>query len=513
MSSLARELELEQKLEEHRLYNKLEYYDAYPFQQKFHNDQEPLVGLIAGNQMGKTVAGCMQDAYDLTGLYPDWYEGVKFNRPIKLICGGLNNEKTRDLLQSALLGNPIEKEVSLGTGWIPKHCLDKTKLSLKRGVTDAYSHAMVKHHTNGKFDGWSICSFSSYESGKEAWMGDTVDIYHGDEECPMEILSQMGRGCIARQDSRIRMTFTPEKGETDVLMKVKNEWSVHLANFSDVAGEDLEWTFDDGEILVLKAVRTLKGRLGHITKKTIESLAKITLPYVMKTRMLGLPAIGEGRVFAFMEEAITYDESQFPDGFPEYFEFIDSIDFGGFSTTAHPTAYCRLAYDPKKDIMYIYDGFKITGKEIPEVATMMRMKPNANIVPVIFPHDGNKAIGQGVTTANQYRSAGANMAQTHFTNPPEDHKIEGSGGIQIMAGITEMSARFNDGRLKIVRGLVPFFEEYGSYHLKDGKIVDRKDDFMSSLRLCVMSVRHAVTLIKKVIKLNVNVGSGGWMGS
>ena len=76
--------------QEYIKYNLLEYYDPYKFQVEFHNDLEYSRALEAGNQIGKTVAGCVQDAFDLTGLYPEWYEGRRYDKPVELVCGGVN---------------------------------------------------------------------------------------------------------------------------------------------------------------------------------------------------------------------------------------------------------------------------------------------------------------------------------------------------------------------------------------------------------------------------------------
>ena len=507
----AQQLQLQEQLIELLTYNKLKYYDPYPFQVAFHNDCSDRVGLTASNQTGKTIAGCVQDAFDLTGLYPDWYKGFRYERPLRIVCGGINNDKTRDLLQKALLGNPVEKETSLGTGWIPLDCLNQRKISLKRGVTDAYGHVMVKHHTNGVFDGWSTLSFSSYESGKEAWMGDTIDIYHGDEECKMPILSQMGRGCIAT-GGRIRMTFTPENGETDVLMKVRKDWSHHEATFADVAGEDCSYTFDDGETLTLAPIKTLNGKTGHVTNKVILNLEKDNPPWMMKTRMMGLPMVGEGLVFTYMENHFKMEQIPIPD----HWLRIDAIDFGGLASTAHPTAFVRLAYDEENDVMYIYDGFRVTGQEIKYVAADIKEYVYSDIVPVIWPHDGNKTLGQGGPTAEQYKHFGVNMfdklgKKSHFTNPPEYGKEDGDGGNQVMPGITEMSTRFGDGRLKVFSTVLDFFEEYRKYHMIDGKIVDRHDDFIAAVRYAVMSVRHAVRIERKRVVLNT-IPTGSWLG-
>ena len=501
MTPKERKLELLKKKREYIKYNKLEFYSPYPFQVEFHNDKEERIGLRCGNQIGKTLAGTAQDAMDLTGMYPDWYDGVRYDRPITIVCGGINNDKTRDLLQKALLGDPVEKEVSLGTGWIPKNCLDKKKLSLKRGVTDAYIHAKVKHHSHSKFisgvkrdqkryrifDGWSTLTFASYESGKMAWMGDTIDIYHLDEEPPMDILGQAGRGCIASGGS-IKLTWTPENGITEVVTKVENEWSMHTAEWKDAAGEDFDFEID-GEVIHFTTVHRLDGRPGHITKRTLEQSQKDFPDYQMKMRMKGVPVLGSGLVFEYPEESIICQPLD--GGIPTSWPRIAAVDFGGISKSSHPSAVAYAAWDKDSDTVYIYDCFRLYSAEIADVAARMNSRPAW--IPVIWPHDGNKEVPGGSTVAKEYQSYGVNMFHTHFTNPPDENKGEGTGGIKLEPGIVAMQNRFRDGRIKVYSTLPEWFEEYRQYHLKDGKVVDYKDDLMATTRMVVQSLRHAIT--------------------
>jgi hypothetical protein len=83
------------------------------------------------------------------------------------------------------------------------------------------------------------------------------------------------------------------------------------------------------------------------------------------------------------------------------------------------------------------------------------------------------------------------MFHTHWTNPPDDNKSEGSGGIKIEPGIVAMSNRIKDRRLRVFSTLPEWFQEYRQYHLKDGKIVDREDDFLAASRYLLQSIRHA----------------------
>jgi len=452
------------------------------------------------------MSGCAWDAYDLTGLYPDWWTGYKFDRPITLVAGCINNDKTRDILQRELFGDPIEWESELGTGWIPKHTIGK--IQKKRGVPDAFYNVRIKHFTDGKFDGWSKVVFLAYEMGKATWMGHKADINHLDEEPPADILEQAARSGIAT-GGRIRMTFTPENGMTSVVRSIEKDWSLHTAEWKDVAGEDFDIEIE-GENYAFKTIKTLQGRPGHLTKAKVLDAKKKILPYQLKMRMRGIPVLGSGLVFTLPEKDISVE----PMSFPDHFKFLDALDFGGLSSTAHPTAFARGAYDPENDVIYIYDGFRLKGREIPEIASHIIMKSNSDRIPVAYPHDGNKITGQGQSTRDQYAQAGVNMFDTHVTNPPSENQIEGKGGIQIMPGITDISARMSDGRFKVVSTVNDFFEEYRGYHMKDGKIIDVDDDFMSAVRYIVMFIRHAVTLEETKPVYNTNREySGGWMNA
>ncbi|MCK4517216.1 hypothetical protein KAT92_00435, partial [Candidatus Babeliales bacterium] len=99
--------------------NRLEFFDPYPFQVKFLNSHASEIALRAANQIGKTMSGVAWDAMDLTGRYPDWYTGIKYDHPVNIVLGCINNDKTRDVLQKELFGDPIEWQEELGTGWIP----------------------------------------------------------------------------------------------------------------------------------------------------------------------------------------------------------------------------------------------------------------------------------------------------------------------------------------------------------------------------------------------------------
>src|SRR5690348_9016116 len=81
-------------------------YAPYPKQAEFHaagaHHRERL--LLAGNQLGKTLAGAVEEAIHATGRYPPWWRGRRFDRPTHSWVAGVTGESTRDNVQRLLLG-------------------------------------------------------------------------------------------------------------------------------------------------------------------------------------------------------------------------------------------------------------------------------------------------------------------------------------------------------------------------------------------------------------------------
>src|SRR5258706_15296319 len=104
--------------------NRLAHYAPYAKQREFHRlgktFNERL--FMAGNQLGKTIAGGAEWAMHLTGRYPTWWEGQTFDKSVILWATGVTGESTRDNPQRILIGNP-PKEEEWGTGMIPKDAL------------------------------------------------------------------------------------------------------------------------------------------------------------------------------------------------------------------------------------------------------------------------------------------------------------------------------------------------------------------------------------------------------
>lgn len=190
---------------------KLFRYHPYAKQREFHakgaTDRERL--FMAGNQLGKTYCGCCEVAMHLTGLYPDWWQGRRWDRPVNAWAGSKTGEVTRDGVQRLLVGEPRNR-AAWGTGLIPGNNLIST--SSRQGVPDALDGMMVKHVSGGN----STLGFKSYDQGREKWQAATLDLVHLDEEPPMDIYME----ALTRTNATggmVFLTFTPLLGMSDVV--------------------------------------------------------------------------------------------------------------------------------------------------------------------------------------------------------------------------------------------------------------------------------------------------------
>lgn len=169
---------------------------------------------MAGNQLGKTVAGGNEWAIHLTGRYPDWWEGRVFDDPVRFWAAGVTGESTRDNPQRILVGPPQQKE-AWGTGCIPFDALKDWTPA--RGVPDALDSVIVRHGGGGDVQAKeSVLSFKSYEKGREKWQGETLQGVWYDEEPPLDIYTE-GKTRTNATAGIVIVTFTPLKGMSDVV--------------------------------------------------------------------------------------------------------------------------------------------------------------------------------------------------------------------------------------------------------------------------------------------------------
>lgn len=158
---------------------------------------------LAANRVGKTLAGAYATTLHLTGLYPDWWPGKRFDGPITAWIVNNTAVTCRDINQVELLGQLGQ----MGTGMIPGdlilHC--KSKPSVPDGVEIIY----VKHRSGGQSTGL----FKSYDQGRQKFEGTSIHVIWADEEIPEDVYGE----CLMRTmttNGIIYCTYTPLLGLT-----------------------------------------------------------------------------------------------------------------------------------------------------------------------------------------------------------------------------------------------------------------------------------------------------------
>ena len=102
-------------------YNQLKYFRPFDHQKKFFRTSTDRRGILAANRIGKTVSTCYETAYHLTGRYPSWWEGKRFDKPITAMVAGEGWSQVALVLQNELLGtNDVKIREQLGTGAIDR---------------------------------------------------------------------------------------------------------------------------------------------------------------------------------------------------------------------------------------------------------------------------------------------------------------------------------------------------------------------------------------------------------
>lgn len=450
----------------HRRENRLDFFTPYPKQLEFFamgaTKTERL--LMAGNRLGKTMAGAFETAVHLTGLYPAWWPGRRWRRPVSAWAAGMSTTVVRDVTQTLLCGPP-EIEDEFGTGFIPAKCFVGRPSPARGGVSGAYDTIRVQHCTDGVPDGVSRLGLKSYEQGRTKFQGSDLDFWWPDEEPDMDIYSE---GC-ARYTSTggmAFMTFTPLFGMSTVVGRFVNE-SNERRGYVQMGYKDA----------------------AHMTPELVADALSKYPAHEHDARMNGDPLLGSGRIFTEDPASYTFPRDM---TIQPWFRKIWGIDFGGAGGgAAHPFAAVLLAIDPDTDEKFVCATYKqLGGLPMVHADALRRICSDA---PVAWPHDGNEVTrGAGDNLMPLYKQFDLKMLSSHAHYP--------GGGYSTEAAVLDMQQGFQraggPGGLRVREDLADFFWECRQYH----RIIDRSarsvivkkhDDLISACQKAIMMRRYA----------------------
>jgi len=448
--SIERQYEKLRRLEELRQTYGMFFYKPYEKQRQFHalgrTKRERL--LMAANKVGKTFcAGFEFGAFHLTGLYPDWWEGYRFTKQNRGWAGSFTGEMTKLGAQRILLGN----DGRWGTGCIPKDLIVDVKRA--RGVPNAVETVLVRH-TCGEV---SQVTFKAYSDGREAWQAEDLDWVWFDEEPPEDVYTE-GITRTNNTGGPVALTFTPLLGLSKVVMRFLSPEGMAHPDRSVT-----NMTIDDVE---------------HYTQEEKRRIIESYPIHEREARVRGEPMLGSGLIFPVAQSIIT--EPPLVE-IPKHWGQIIGMDFGW----EHPTAAVHLLHDPEADCIHVAKCYRQS--EATPLIHAAAIKPWGKWIPVAWPHDGyqHDKGGSCEEIRKQYADLELNMLSEHATFGDK----RGNG---VEAGLSEMLMMMQTGRFKVDANLADWFEEYRTYHRKDGKVIKEREDLMSATRYGVMMMRYAL---------------------
>jgi phage terminase large subunit-like protein len=443
--------------------------------------------MIAGNRCGKSETAAYEIVCHLTGIYPKWWKGRVFKKPVAIWVAGNTSETTRDIIQTKLLGS-IEREsgttnkVGIGTGLIPA---DKIIAhSPKAGVSGAIGEAWVRHSSGGASSvGFKSFGVSASGQPAESFFGVRRDAIWIDEECGEAVYNEALirlMSTVPGEDNGIMlMTFTPLNGYTSVVKRFLETEdpgiSVHTVTWDDCP---------------------------HLSENSKQAMRSKFLPSQLKARSQGIPAIGEGAIYPIDIDEISVDPFTIPDTWPRCF----GMDVG-------KTAVVWVAHDRDSDIAYAYSEHFST--DYNTTLQVEAIKARGIWVPgSVDPSSLQSNQMDGQKLFDIYKAKGLNI------------EWERTG---VESGIGEIWLRLSTGRLKLFSSLTLLRKEFQRYHRSKSetvfgvqdKIVKKDDHLCDALRYAIVSALprakcHFTPQLKtpdifQQRSGSLSSGDGGWM--
>jgi phage terminase large subunit-like protein len=400
--------------------------------------------LMAANRVGKTMAAGVELTYHLTGLYPTWWQGHRFETNNDWWVAGKDSNTVRSILQELLLG-PVG---DFGTGLIPKDLLDFDTLKDAKKASTPITKFRVKH----KIGTYSTVEFKSYDAGRKSFEGTQKSIWL-DEEPPLSVYTE----CLLRTmtgNNLLMMTFTPLQGISETVMNFLGDTSFEKLEENPVTGL--------GKCVILASW----DDVPHLTEEAKQQLLASIPPYQRDARSKGIPQLGAGAIYPIPETEYLID----PFEIPKHWKKVYGLDVGW-----NRTAGIWAAIDPETDIVYLYSEH-YRGEAEPSIhAQSIKSR-------------GDWIIGT-IDTAARGRSQidGENLLQMY-----QDLGLELVGADKsVETGLYTCWQLLSEGRIKVFKTLTNFMNEIRLYRRDEkGKVIKSNDHLMDAFRYLIMTGRN-----------------------
>lgn len=442
-------------------YNALKYFRPFEHQRRFFATHDTdRRGILAANRVGKTVSTCYETAMHLTGRYPEWWEGKRYNKPVNVMMAGEGWTQVALVLQNEMLGtNDVKIVKNLGTGAIPRDCIVMDTMR----NDGANCMGVEIRHTSGSN---SYLLFANYTQEVRQMQGFKLNIAVFDEQPPDDFFSEIVTRTATTQ-GQVLCSFTPLKGLNGLVSKFWNHedgYSHIRVSWDDVPEYD-PW----GEPFLLMSTR--------------QQLERDYLPHERDARRNGRPVMGKGAVFQIPNWP-TYKNGDYD--FKNYINLkrLIALDLG---LVNDKTVVSLMYWDEDNNEAWLHTQIVVKGTEEanPMHYVQHMLRPEVFGCPIVLPPDAATP-GRYTMSSQSLRefleSYELNVYPEPIRNPPDrEGRITNnkSFGINVMRQMLEL------GTLHVNENCVEFIREAQNYYADEkGRFSDPDD--------CIDSARYAL---------------------
>lgn len=222
----------------------------------------------------------------------------------------------------------------------------------------------------------------------------------------------------------------------------------------------------------------------HLDTQTKKELLERTPPYLRDARSKGTPSLGAGAIYPIPESDIKVPMF----AIPAFWKRAYALDVGWNRTAA-----LWEAWDPETGVGYLYSEY-YKGQAVPSIHAEAIKARGLWIPGVIDPAARGRSQKDGEQLMTTYQELGLHLTVA-------DNAVE--------AGIYDVWARLETGRLKVMEHLVNWLAEYRLYRRDEkGHIIKKSDHLMDDTRYLERS-GQAVAKAKPAIEAGFGRGGSG----
>jgi len=449
-------------------HNQLRYFRPFEHQRSFFNTgASDRRGILAANRIGKTVSTCYETAMHLTGEYPAWWTGYRFDQAITAMVAGEGWSQVAMVLQNELLGTQdVKIKDALGTGAIPRDCL---VLETMRSDGANCMGIEVKHKSGGK----SYLVFANYTQEVRQMQGFKLNLAVFDEQPPDDFFSEIVTRTATTQ-GKILCSFTPLKGLNGLVSKFWNREEGY--DFIRVAWTDVPEYDPWGEPFLLNTTRA--------------QLERDYLPHEREARIAGKPVMGQGAVFQIRDWP-TYTTGDYNFREMQDIQRVIALDLGLVNDR---TVISLMYWHPYEREAWLHRQICVTGLEEANPTNYINhlLRPEVFGTPIVLPADGGTA-GRYTMSALSLRELfeqyELNVDPKPIMNPPD---AQGRVTNHKAYGINVMRQMLEAGTLHINANCVDFLREAQNYFVDPQGRFSDPDDTIDSARYAIMACLQGI---------------------